>query len=95
MSYNPEKLKRQENLRKGVYILPNLFTTGTLFSGYYSIVSAMNGQFEKAAWFILIATVFDGLDGKVARMTNSTSRFGVEYDSLEQKGESTTPLHRF
>ncbi|MBE0501129.1 MAG: CDP-diacylglycerol--serine O-phosphatidyltransferase [Desulfuromonadales bacterium] len=82
MSYNPEKLKRQENLRKGVYILPNLFTTGTLFAGYYSIVSAMNGQFEKAAWFILIATVFDGLDGKVARMTNSTSRFGVEYDSL-------------
>ena len=82
MSPKKERSARHENLRKGVYILPNLFTTGTLFAGYYSIVSAMNGQYEKAAWFILIATVFDGLDGQVARMTNTTSRFGVEYDSL-------------
>jgi CDP-diacylglycerol--serine O-phosphatidyltransferase len=82
MSKKKERSARHENLRKGVYILPNLFTTGTLFAGYYSIVSAMEGQYERAAWFILIATVFDGLDGKVARMTNTTSRFGVEYDSL-------------
>ncbi len=76
------KSARHENLRKGVYILPNLFTTGSLFAGYYSIISVMNGRYETAAWFILVATVFDGLDGKVARMTNTTSRFGVEYDSL-------------
>ena len=82
MNEHLRKTARHENLRKGVYILPNLITTGSLFAGYYSIVSAMNGQFEKAAWFILMATVFDGMDGKVARMTNTTSRFGVEYDSL-------------
>jgi CDP-diacylglycerol--serine O-phosphatidyltransferase len=82
MSHKKDRSVRHENLRKGVYILPNLFTTGSLFSGYYSIISAMNGHFERAAWFILIATVLDGLDGKVARMTNTTSRFGVEYDSL-------------
>lgn len=82
MTHKKEKSARHENLRKGVYILPNLFTTGSLFAGYYSIISVMNGQYEKAAWFILVATVFDGLDGKVARMTNTTSRFGVEYDSL-------------
>lgn len=73
---------RRENLRKGVYILPNLFTTGGLFSGFYSIIATINGQYDVAAWFILIAAVFDGLDGRVARMTNTTSRFGVEYDSL-------------
>lgn len=82
MSKHKERSARHENLRKGVYILPNLFTTGTLFAGYYSIISAMEGQYDRAAWFILIATVLDGLDGKVARMTNTTSRFGVEYDSL-------------
>ncbi len=82
MSLKKDRSVRHENLRKGVYILPNLFTTGSLFSGYYSIISAMNGHFERAAWFILIATVLDGLDGKVARITNTTSRFGVEYDSL-------------
>jgi CDP-diacylglycerol--serine O-phosphatidyltransferase len=73
---------RRENLRKGVYILPNLFTTGGLFSGFYSIIATIHGQYDVAAWFILIAAVFDGLDGRVARMTNTTSRFGVEYDSL-------------
>jgi CDP-diacylglycerol---serine O-phosphatidyltransferase len=73
---------RRENLRKGVYILPNLFTTGGLFSGFYSIVATVHGQYDTAAWFILIAAVFDALDGRVARMTNTTSRFGVEYDSL-------------
>lgn len=74
--------ERRENLRKGVYILPNLFTTGGLFSGFYSIVATVNGAYDTAAWFILIAGVFDALDGRVARITNTTSRFGVEYDSL-------------
>jgi len=74
--------ERRENLRKGVYVLPNLFTTGGLFSGFYSIVATVNGHYDRAAWFILIAGVFDALDGRVARITNTTSRFGVEYDSL-------------
>ncbi|PLX85099.1 MAG: CDP-diacylglycerol--serine O-phosphatidyltransferase [Desulfuromonas sp.] len=75
-------IDRRESLRKGVYILPNLFTTGSLFAGFYCIVASMNGQYNIAAWFILISSIFDGLDGKVARMTGTTSRFGVEYDSL-------------
>lgn len=73
---------RKGSIRKGVYLLPNLFTTGTLFAGFYSIVSTMNGDYQTAAWFILIASVFDVLDGKVARLTGTTSQFGVEYDSL-------------
>lgn len=72
----------QESLRRGVYLLPNLLTTGGLFAGFYSIVATMNGSYLTAAWFILVAAVFDGLDGKVARMTGTTSKFGVEYDSL-------------
>jgi CDP-diacylglycerol---serine O-phosphatidyltransferase len=75
-------LDRHENLRRGVYLLPNLLTTGGLFAGFYSIVATMNGSFLLAGWFVLVAAVFDGLDGKVARMTNTTSKFGVEYDSL-------------
>jgi CDP-diacylglycerol--serine O-phosphatidyltransferase len=74
--------KRRENLKKGVYLLPNLVTTGGLFAGFYGIVATMNGDYNLAAWFILISAVFDALDGKVARMTGTTSRFGVEYDSL-------------
>lgn len=72
----------KKDVPKGYYILPNLFTTGTLFSGFFAMVSAMNGKFHIAAWMILVAGVFDGLDGKVARLTNTSSRFGVEYDSL-------------
>lgn len=68
--------------RRGIYLLPNLFTTASLFSGFYSIVSALGGQFEKASIAIFIAMVFDGLDGRVARMTNTQSDFGKEYDSL-------------
>ena len=75
-------LDRRESLRKGVYILPNLFTTGSLFAGFYGVVSSMNGRYEVAAWFILVSSIFDALDGKVARLTGTTSRFGVEYDSL-------------
>lgn len=73
---------RRESLKRGVYILPNLVTTCSLFAGFYGIVATMNGNYNLAAWLILISAVFDGLDGKVARMTGTTSRFGVEYDSL-------------
>lgn len=73
---------RREGLKRGVYLLPNLVTTGGLFAGFYGIVATMNGDYNLAAWFILISAVFDALDGKVARLTGTTSRFGVEYDSL-------------
>ncbi|MCG8317800.1 MAG: CDP-diacylglycerol--serine O-phosphatidyltransferase [Pseudomonadales bacterium] len=67
---------------RGVYLLPNLFTTGALFSGFYAIVAAMNQDFEPAAIAIFVSMIFDGLDGRVARMTNTQSAFGAEYDSL-------------
>ena len=69
-------------MRKGVYILPNLFTTASLFAAFLSIMWAINGKFEIAALAIIVSAVCDGLDGKVARLTNSTSEFGVQYDSL-------------
>ena len=68
--------------RRGIYLLPNLFTTGALFAGFYAIVQAMNGRFEFAAVAIFIAMVLDGLDGRVARLTHTQSAFGAEYDSL-------------
>ncbi len=67
---------------KGLYLLPNLFTTGALFCGFYAIVQAMNGRFSDAAVAIFFAMVLDSLDGRVARMTNTQSAFGAEYDSL-------------
>lgn len=72
----------QKVRNKGIYLLPNLFTTAALFSGFYAIISAMNGAFEKSALAIFIAALFDGMDGRVARMTNTQSAFGAEYDSL-------------
>ena len=68
--------------RRGIYILPNLFTTAALFAGFFAIVQAMQGDFERSAMAIFIAMVLDGLDGRVARMTNTQSAFGAEYDSL-------------
>lgn len=68
--------------RRGIYLLPNLFTTGALFSGFYAIVQAMNNQFEHACIAIFISMVLDGLDGRVARLTHTQSEFGAEYDSL-------------
>ena len=68
--------------RRGIYLLPNLFTTAALFAGFYAIVAAMGGRFEAAAVAIFIAMVLDGLDGRVARLTNTQSAFGAEYDSL-------------
>jgi CDP-diacylglycerol---serine O-phosphatidyltransferase len=73
---------RKDQMKKGIYVLPNLFTTASLFSGFYSIIASMKGMYEIAAWTILIAIVFDGLDGRIARMTRTTSKFGAEYDSL-------------
>jgi CDP-diacylglycerol--serine O-phosphatidyltransferase len=67
---------------KGIYLLPNLFTTAALFSGFYAIISAMDGRFEAAAIAIFVAALFDGMDGRIARMTNTQSAFGAEYDSL-------------
>lgn len=67
---------------RGIYLLPNLLTTAGLFFGFYAIVSSMNGHFESAAIAIFIAMIFDGLDGRVARITNTQSEFGAEYDSM-------------
>lgn len=67
---------------RGIYLLPNLFTTGAMFSGFYAITSAINGRYETAAIAIFVAMILDGLDGRVARLTNTQSKFGVEYDSL-------------
>ena len=76
-------LSRRNNIRKkGIYVLPNLFTTACLFCGFYSISASVKGLFEPAAVAILAAAVLDGLDGRIARMTNTTSKFGGEYDSL-------------
>ena len=71
-----------KNPRKGIYILPNLFTTAALFAGFYAIVQAMNGQFEYAPIAIFVAMIMDGLDGRVARWTHTESDFGAQYDSL-------------
>jgi CDP-diacylglycerol--serine O-phosphatidyltransferase len=65
-----------------IYILPNLFTAGGVFSGMMSLIMSASGKYEYAAWLILLALIFDGLDGRVARMTKTTSKFGVEFDSL-------------
>lgn len=68
--------------QRGIYLLPNLLTTAALFAGFYSIVAAMKGHFETAAIAIFVAMVADGLDGRVARLTNTQSPFGAQYDSL-------------
>lgn len=68
--------------RRGIYLLPNLFTTGVLFCGFFAIVQAMNGRFEVGAIAIFVAMVLDGMDGRVARWTNTQSEFGAQYDSI-------------
>jgi len=79
-SANEEILPRKR--RKGIYILPNLFTLAALFGGFYAIVMAMNGQFDKAAIGVFCAMVLDSLDGRIARLTNTQSAFGEQMDSL-------------
>jgi len=68
--------------RRGVYLLPNLFTIGALFSGFFAIISAFKGQYQSAVYAIYISMIFDGLDGRVARLTGSQSEFGAQFDSL-------------
>ncbi|MBC8246116.1 MAG: CDP-diacylglycerol--serine O-phosphatidyltransferase [Deltaproteobacteria bacterium] len=76
--YRAEK----DGIPRGIYILPNLFTTMNIFCGFYAVIAAVNGSTNAAAIAILVAAIFDALDGKIARATHTTSRFGVEYDSL-------------
>lgn len=76
------KKKPKKTGRKGIYILPNLFTSACLFGGFYAIIAAIQGRYEAAAIAIIISAIFDGLDGRIARFTYTTSHFGYEYDSL-------------
>lgn len=82
MTYPPKPLLDPKLRKRGIYLLPNLFTTAALFAGFYAIVMAMNGRFEHASVAIFVAMVMDGLDGRVARLTHTQSAFGAEYDSL-------------
>jgi CDP-diacylglycerol--serine O-phosphatidyltransferase len=74
--------KTNKKPHRGIYLLPNLFTTAALFCGFYAIISSINGKFEIAAIAIFVAMVLDGIDGRVARLTNTESDFGAEFDSL-------------
>lgn len=76
------ELPKRKGLRKGVYLIPNLITTGALFAGFYAIIAAMSGSFEAACIAIVIAGFLDALDGRIARLTNTQSEFGVQYDSM-------------
>jgi len=76
------KLDTSEKLKKGVYLIPNLFTTFGLLAGFYAIIAASNDQFIHASIAILVAMLLDGVDGRVARMTNTQTEFGAQYDSL-------------
>lgn len=80
--FDVETKEERVGLRRGIYLLPNLITTGALFSGFYAVIAAMSGSFEKAAIAIVIAGFLDALDGRIARMTNTQSEFGLQYDSL-------------
>lgn len=76
------QLEKKKKFRRGIYILPNLFTVAALFAGFYAIVSAMKGKYEVAAIAIFIAMLLDSLDGRVARLTNTQTEFGAQLDSL-------------
>src|SRR5512140_390277 len=82
MAFRRRRKRKDRRRIRGVFLLPNLITTGSLFGGFYAIVAAMDGRFHAAAWAIFVALVMDGLDGRIARLTHSTSGFGVQYDSL-------------
>jgi len=71
-----------EKLRKGVFLIPSLFTAGNLMCGFFSVIATFNGEFVNAALFIILANILDGIDGYAARLTKTTSRFGLEFDSL-------------
>ena len=74
--------RRREGMSKGIYLLPNLCTSASLFCGFYSVGKSLSGDFTMAAWMILLAGVFDLLDGRLARLAKAESEFGIEYDSL-------------
>jgi len=82
LASSPRRRRRIPPLRHGVYILPNLFTTAGLFAGFYSIICTLNGRYDIAATMILVAQLCDVLDGRIARLTRTTSSFGIQYDSL-------------
>ncbi|MDP2044730.1 MAG: CDP-diacylglycerol--serine O-phosphatidyltransferase [Deltaproteobacteria bacterium] len=82
MSFRRRRKKKDRRRFRGVFLLPNLITSMSLFAGFYAIVASMDGRFYAAAWAILISLILDGLDGRIARMTKTTSGFGVQYDSL-------------
>jgi len=73
---------KKERSRRGIYILPNIFTSLNLFCGFYAIIAAIDDKFVAASVAIIIGVMFDILDGKIARATNTSSKFGIEYDSL-------------
>lgn len=75
-------VQKRNSPARGVYLLPNLITVGSMFAGFYVIILSADGNFQRAAWFILVSGILDGLDGKVARLTGTSSKFGVELDSL-------------
>jgi CDP-diacylglycerol---serine O-phosphatidyltransferase len=77
-----DNVSRKVRSKRGVYLLPNLLTMGNLFCGFYSVLASINEQFNLAATVIIVAMVLDALDGRIARMTNSMSKFGAEFDSL-------------
>lgn len=79
---NKDTPLKKLRIRKGIYVLPNLFTTASLFAGFYSVIASLQEKFIIAAVAILASLVLDGLDGRIARITNTTSKFGAEYDSL-------------
>ena len=79
---NTENFPQKIRMKKGIYLLPNLFTSASLFCGFYSIIASFKEYFVPAAAAIFVSWIFDGLDGRVARLTNTTSKFGAEYDSL-------------
>ena len=77
-----EMVQDEKKRYKGVFLLPNALTTGAMFAGFYSIISSINGHYVAASVAVVVAGLLDGLDGRVARLTNTQSEFGVQYDSL-------------
>jgi CDP-diacylglycerol--serine O-phosphatidyltransferase len=82
MKIKNRRNKNREDRRRGIFVLPNLVTTASLFCGFYAVIAAIAGNFYQAALSVLIAAVLDGLDGRIARLTRTTSAFGIQYDSL-------------
>jgi CDP-diacylglycerol---serine O-phosphatidyltransferase len=82
MGRNRKKRLGNERFRRSIYVLPNLFTALNMLCGFYAVVAAIDGNFIASAYAVLVACIFDTLDGKIARATNTTSKFGVEFDSL-------------